>query len=231
MKLAVMQPYFLPYLGYFQLMAAVDKFVVYDDVNFIKRGWINRNRILLNGQEHLFVIPLRRASQNQRINEVALARDRPWRQKLLTTFRHAYRRAPQFYEIFPVISEIVNYPEESLNEYLHNSLRRIKSFLGIGAEVVRSSAIYENRSLKGQERILDICRQEKASVYFNLSGGKQIYDQELFRANGITLRFLEPPQISYEQFGAPFLPSLSIVDVLMFNAVKKIQSEFLYGKH
>ncbi|HEV3147205.1 MAG TPA: WbqC family protein [Chthoniobacterales bacterium] len=227
MKLAIMQPYFLPYIGYFQLMAAADRFVVYDDVNFIRRGWINRNRILLHGYEHLFVIPLRGASQNRRINEIALVTKTTWREKLLSTIRHAYRQAPEFREVFPLVSDIVNFAEEGLAGYLLNSLRMIKSYLAIRTELIPTSAIYGNRSLKGHDRILDICRQEQASIYLNLSGGKGLYDPELFRANGIALRFLEPTEINYDQFGGPFRGCLSIVDVLMFNSPEKIKSVFL----
>ena len=228
MKLAIMQPYFLPYIGYFQLMAAADRFVIYDDVNFIKGGWINRNRILLNGKEHPFVIPLRAASPNRRINEISLISGMGWREKLLRTFRHAYHQARQFPAVFPLISTIVNFREESLAEYLLHSLRLIKSYLAIRTELVPTSGSYGNESLKGQARVLDICRREKASVYLNLSGGKELYDPERFQANGIALRFLGPPEISYDQFGGPFRPNLSIIDVLMFNPVEKIQS-WLFG--
>jgi WbqC-like protein len=229
MKLAIMQPYFLPYLGYFQLMAAVDKFVIYDDVRFIQRGWINRNRILLHGNEHLFVIPLRGASQNQRINQIELLPEAKWREKLLQTLRHAYHRAPKFKSAFPLVYEIINFAEQNLAAYLLNSLRMIKSYLSIETDLVPSSAIYQNQSLKGQARILDICQREKASVYLNLSGGKNLYDPESFRRYGITLRFLESAPIRYQQFDSEFYPSLSIVDMLMFNSregAKNLLSQF-----
>ena len=227
MKLAVMQPYFLPYIGYYQLMAAADKFLLYDDVNFIKGGWINRNRILLDDQEYLFVIPLCGASQTRLINEIDLMPETNWRTRLLKTIRHAYRRAPEFERVFPILSEIVNFTENNLSRYLRNSLQRIKDYLTIRTELIPSSAIYDNRSLKGQDRILDICRQEQASVYLNLSGGRELYDPDIFRAKGIVLRFLEEPEIRYEQLSDPFRARLSIIDVLMCNSVKKIQSDFL----
>jgi hypothetical protein len=230
MKLAIMQPYFLPYIGYFQLMAAADRFVVYDDVNFIPRGWINRNRILLHGQEHLFVIPLRGASQNRRINEIALVPETTWREKLVSTIRHAYHQAPEFAAVFPLVREIVDCAEESLAGYLLNSLRLLTNYLGISTQLVPTAATYANQSLKGQDRIIDICRQEQASIYLNLGGGKVLYDPDFFRAHGIALHFLEPPDIKYMQFDDPFRPSLSIVDVLMFNPREKIKSVFLQTK-
>ena len=151
---------------------------------FIKGGWINRNRILFNGQEHLFVIPLRGASQNRRINEIELVPETSWRTKLLKTIRHAYRQAPEFEKVFPLISEIVNFDERNLSRYLLSSLQRMTDYLSIETELVPTSSIYGNRSLKGQDRILDICRQEQASVYLNLSGGRELYDPDMFRANG-----------------------------------------------
>jgi len=222
-----MQPYFLPYIGYFQLMAAVDKFVIYDDVNFIKRGWVNRNRILLYGRAHSIVIPLQSASQNRRINEIELVSERSWRTRMLKTVRHAYSKAPQFENVFALVSTIVNFDEDNLSRYLFNTLKSIRDYLGIKTELVPTSAIYANRSLKGQTRILDICRRERASVYLNLSGGEELYGEDIFCADGVALRFLAPPEIRYRQFGDSFQPNLSIVDVLMFNPIKKITSIFL----
>jgi WbqC-like protein family len=218
MKLGIMQPYFLPYIGYFQLMAAVDKFVAYDDVNFIKGGWINRNRILLNGHEHLFTVPLVKASPNRLINEIELVGRTGWKRKLMDTLDQAYRQAPYFQQVLPLIREIVHYHEQSLSKYLVHGLSKIKTYLDIATELVPSSSKYDNRNLKGEERVLDICRQERATVYINPAGGHALYDPEHFRANGVSLRFLEPRPIEYRQSGSEFHPWLSILDVLMFNS-------------
>jgi hypothetical protein len=222
-KLAVMQPYFLPYLGYFQLMAAVDKFVIYDDVAFIKRGWINRNRILVRDREHLLSLPLRRASQNRLINEISLDSDLRWRKKLLDTIRHAYRRAPQFTDVFPLVRGILECAEENLAQYLHHSLCTVKDYLAIQCRLIPTSAIYDNRGLKGEARILDICGREKATEYFNPSGGTELYDRETFRACGVALHFLEAGTPEYPQFGDVYRPRLSIIDVLMFNPLEKVK--------
>ena len=225
MKLAVMQPYFLPYLGYFQLMAAVDQFVLYDDVNFKKRGWINRNRLLLNEKEHLFTAPLRAASQNRRINEIELQEDRVWRQKLVRTIRQAYQQAPQFDAVYPLISDIVLFPENNLSRYLKNGLARVKTYLGISTKLIPSSGIYANAELKGEKRILDICRQAGATLYLNAAGGRDLYDSKTFRERGVTLRFLESEPYVYRQQGPVFYPSLSIMDVLMFNSPAEVKSQ------
>jgi WbqC-like protein family len=224
MKLAIMQPYFLPYLGYFQLMAAVDRFVVYDDVRFIKRGWINRNRILLKGRDHLFTVPLHEVSQNRNINEIELVAEKVWKEKLLRTIKLAYSRAPCFPEIFPLLSAIINFAERNLAAFLLNALLTVRSYLDISTQIVTTSGIYQNRELTGAARILDICRKEGATIYVNASGGRTLYEADMFQAHEIALRFVEPLELRYKQFGRYFQPSLSIIDVLMFNSREETRS-------
>lgn len=224
MKLAIMQPYFLPYLGYFQLMAAVDKFVVYDDVQFIKGGWINRNRILLDGRAHFITVPLLGASPNRRINEIELAPRSRWREKILKTTGLAYRSAPQYEKVLPLLRAIIEFPAERLADYLFLSLVRLKDYLNLATELIASSNRYGNEVLKGRERVLDICRQEKAGLYINAPGGRELYDASAFSERGVDLRFLESTPIEYRQGTSEFCPSLSIVDVLMFNSPAEVKS-------
>lgn len=226
--IAIMQPYFLPYIGYFQLMAAVDKFVVLDDVNFINRGWINRNRLLLNGVAHTFTVPLRGASQNKLICEIELDDDQGWREKLLRTIRQAYGKAPCYAQAYPLMESLINYSSVRLDEFLLNSLREIVRYLSLEVEIVSSSRIYKNTHLKGQERILDICRQERASVYINPIGGVDLYGRASFLEQGTQLYFLRSRPISYPQEKGEHVLWLSILDVLMFNepsAVRRLLAE------
>src|SRR4051794_29590986 len=181
MKLAVMQPYFLPYIGYFQLMAAVDRFVIFDDVSFINRGWVNRNRILIGGKDHMMTVPLKGASQNLQIRQLDVAGDLPWRTKLLRSVEQAYKRAPYFDETWPLACEIVDCAEQNLAAYLAHGLVAVRQWLGIECEMVMSSAVYGNGDLKGEARIRDICRREGATEYFNLPGGKSLYDAATFQ--------------------------------------------------
>lgn len=228
MKLAIMQPYFLPYIGYFQLMAAVDKFVVLDDVNYINRGWVNRNRLLLNGVAHTFTVPLRGASQNRLICEIELDDAQGWREKLLRTLRQAYRRAPCYVQASALLESIINYPSVRLDELLLNSIREVACYLSLEVEIVASSRIYLNTHLKGQERILDICREEQASIYINPIGGVDLYDRANFLEQGTQLYFLRSRPISYSQGKGEHVPWLSILDVLMFNepsAVRRLLTE------
>lgn len=226
--IAVMQPYFLPYIGYFQLMAAADKFVLLDDVSFIRRGWINRNRLLLDGVPHTFTVPLRGASQNRLICEIELDGERGWREKRLRTIRQAYGKAPCYARAYSLMENLIHYPSSRLDEFLLNSLREVARYLSLEVEIVSTSRIYENAHLKGQERILDICRQEQAQVYINPIGGVGLYDRARFSQQGLRLNFLRSRPVPYSQGKGEHVAGLSIMDVLMFNeptAVRRLLAE------
>lgn len=215
--IAIMQPYFLPYLGYFQLMAAAEKFVVFDDVHYINRGWVNRNRLLLDGAAHTFTAPLRGASQNLLICEIELVDEQGWRGKLLRTIRQAYAKAPCYAEVSVLMERLITYPSLRLDEFLLNSLREIASYLALEVEIESTSRVYGDSYLNGQERILDICRQEHADIYINPIGGEGLYDRAYFKEQGVQLKFLRSRPVSYPQGKGEFVPWLSILDVLMFN--------------
>lgn len=225
MTLAIMQPYFLPYIGYVQLMNAVDTFVLYDDVAFINRGWVNRNKLLINGQEYMFTVPLRDASQNKRINEVHLADDPKWRGKLLKTIEQGYRKAPNYQTVMPLTEKIVNFATDSIADLIYFSLVELSQYIGLPTRLVQSSSIYNNTDLKAQDRILDICRQEAATRYINPIGGTELYDKPTFEQAGIKLNFIKANRIEYPQGNRPeFIPWLSILDVLMFNDIPTVQA-------
>lgn len=227
-KIAIMQPYFLPFIGYFQLINAVDRFVIFDDVNFIKRGWINRNRILVNGKDHFITIPLKQASQNKSIIDTFISDDNKWQSKLLKTIELAYKHAPQFNIVFPLFENIIQNPEKNISRFIHYSWLNLNQFLGIQTQIIASSSIYNNKHLKAQERILDICLQEKAVQYINPSGGMELYSKEAFIKNQIDLRFLKTLSFEYKQFSGEFIPSLSIIDVMMFMEKKELLTALNY---
>lgn len=226
MKIAVMQPYLFPYIGYFQLLNAVDKFVIFDDVNFIKKGWINRNNILVNRQKYLFTVPLIDASQNKLIKEIEIAGG-DWQGKFLKTLAQSYKKAPFFDETFALVEKIALSSEPLIAKLIFRSLLVFKDALKINTEIVPSSEIYNNRELKAQDRILDICKQEKATEYVNPAGGTQLYDRRIFAENGVKLFFLKTQPFSYGQFGDEFVPYLSIIDVLMFNGTAQTRELLL----
>ncbi len=215
MKLAIMQPYFVPYLGYWQLLNAVDRFVIYDDVNFIKGGWINRNRILINGKPNYITVPLYQASPNKLICDISLQPSSIWRKKMIKSIANTYRKAPFFSEVFPIIEQTICYKTDNLADFLVHQLKAMTAFLGIKTELVESSRYYKNHNLTGQDRILDICKREGANVYINLQGGQALYDAEAFRQPGMDLCFIVMQHVPYAQRSAGFATSLSLIDALM----------------
>ncbi len=223
MKLAIMQPYFFPYIGYFQLINAVDLFILYDNIKYTKKGWINRNRILQNGRDALFSLPLQNASDSQTIVERRLSSNFS-RAKLLNQIIGAYRRAPYFEATIPLIRHIVQRDETNLFDYLHHSLLRTCEHLGITTTILVSSKINIDHTLRSQEKVLALCAAVGASHYINSIGGTSLYSKDVFSEHGVDLQFIQSHPFEYPQFGNPFVPSLSIIDVLMFNPLDTIQN-------
>ncbi|MEJ5994828.1 WbqC family protein [Pedobacter sp. Du54] len=223
MVVAIMQPYFLPYIGYFQLISAVDKFVIYDNIQFTKKGWINRNRILVNGKDETISLPLKKDSDFLDVYERVIASSffESEKAKLLRKIEAAYRKALMFQTVFPIVEEIFNYNNPNLFEFIHHSVVRICSYLDINTEIVISSTIPTDSSLKSQGKVLAICQQLNATKYINAIGGKELYSKEEFQDRSIVLQFLRANEIEYKQFGDNFIPFLSILDLMMFNTKKK----------
>lgn len=221
MKLGVMQPYFLPYIGYFQLISAVDTFVVYDNIKYTKRGWINRNRMLQNGSDVPFSLPLKKDSDSLHVVQRQLASDFD-HDKLLSRFRGAYARAPFFAHTYPLLERIVTYQDNNLFRYIHHALVETCAHLGIGTTIRVSSDVKIDHHLRGQDKLLALCHALGANTYINPIGGTNLYRREEFAAHGIELKFIRSKLFEYPQFGAPFVPWLSILDVMMFNAPERI---------
>lgn len=222
MRVAINQPYFLPYIGYFQLIAATDLFVVYDRIKYTKKGWINRNRFLLNGADAMFSLPLRKGPDSLDIVERSLAPEFD-RGRLLLQLAGAYRKAPQFAPTFELLERVVRHPDDNLFGYLHHALLETCRHLGIGTGIRVSSTIAYDNALKGQDKVLAICAALGARDYVNAIGGTGLYASEDFAARGVTLHFLRARPFEYPQFGAPFVPWLSIIDVLMFNPLDEVR--------
>jgi WbqC-like protein family len=222
MKLGVMQPYFLPYIGYFQLIAAVDSFIVYDNIQYTKHGWINRNRLLRNGEPALFSLPLKRASDFAAVRERELAVDfKP--EKLLNQFVGAYRKAPYFGATMPLIEEILRCGETNLFRLLHGSIERLCRHLNIETPITISSDVAIDHGLTKQDKVLALCREIRAETYVNAIGGVELYSPEGFRSAGVELRFIRTKPSEYAQFDNEFVPALSILDVLMFNSLEAVR--------
>lgn len=212
-----MQPYFLPYIGYWQLLAAVDRFVVYDNIQYAKKGWINRNRFLRNGADAFFTVPLKKGSDFLKVADRSIADDFDPK-TLLNPLAAAYRKAPFFGAAFPVIETIVAAAPRNLFEYLHHSLVATANYLEIQTPIVVSSTVAIDHGLKAERKVLAICQALGATRYVNAIGGRELYSAPAFAEQGIDLKFIESRPVTYRQYDNPFVPGLSIVDVMMFNS-------------
>ena len=223
MRLGIMQPYFLPYIGYFQLIASVNQFILYDNIKYTKKGWINRNRMLVNGAAAMFSLPLKKGSDFLNVAERELAAEFD-PSKLLNQFKGAYCRAPQFDITNPVLERIVQHEEVNLFRYIHHSIVQLCEHLGINTEIRISSEILIDHELKGQDKVLALCEAVSADIYINTIGGVELYAKDKFRIQGIDLQFIKTKPFEYAQFMDVFVPSLSIVDVLMFNPLNEVRA-------
>ncbi|MFG5857245.1 MULTISPECIES: WbqC family protein [Dysgonomonas] len=222
MILGIMQPYFMPYIGYFQLLNAVDKYVIYDNAKYTKKGWINRNRILQNNKDTLISISVEKDSDYLDIKDRSVA-DSFDKRKLINQIRESYRKAPYFEQVMPIVEDIINYEEKNLFLYIYNSIKEVCKFLNIHTEIIISSTIDVDQTLAGQDRVIAICKTLGAEDYYNAIGGQELYQPKDFEKEGINLRFLSSNLVTYKQFNNDFIPWLSIIDVMMFNSLAEIQ--------
>lgn len=224
----VTQPYLFPHIGYFQLIQSVDRFVLYDDVSFIKRGWINRNKILVNSKSYMFTIPCKGASQNIKINKVELFDEsHKALNKLVSTIKHSYSKAPQYEVVLSLIESIISIETNSIVELIQRSLTSILEYLDINKIILRSSEQFTHLTqLDRSDRLIQICKELKADQYINTPGGKDLYNKAYFNSKGIKLSFIESNKIRYKQYNNPFVPDLSIIDILMFNDKEKVKEMF-----
>ena len=217
-----MQPYFFPYIGYFQLLKSVDKFIFYDDVNYIKGGWINRNRLFLAGAVRYITIPLEDASSFKKINEISSKKDGKWRKKILSSIEQSYSKSAFYKPVRDLVENALDDSTESLAVFAKRSIKLVVGYIGMDTNFVESSEIYKNQEKNGIDRIIDVCRIEKSNEYWNLPGGREIYCPGVFKQENIDLKFVNASIENYQQNSDEFIPGLSIIDVLMHNEPFKI---------
>jgi len=217
MILGAMQPYFMPYIGYFQLMKAVDKYVIFNDGNYIRHGWVARNYILLGQEKRMFILTLQGASSNRLFMEIQILDNFVKLRKTLETY---YAKAPFFKPVMELMNAIFSFPEKRLDLFIKNSFELILSYLNIKTELLLSSDLKKDNSLKGKYRAMEFCRVLNANIYYNAIGGQSLYDKNEFKENGISLYFVKTNEnLQYKQFSnTAFVPNLSMIDVLMFNS-------------
>lgn len=217
-RVAIMQPYFMPYIGYFQLINSVDEFVIYDTIQYTKKGWINRNRILVNGKDYLITIPIKKGSDYLDVNQRYLADTKTVDLKrILQVLETTYKRAPYFTDAFPIIEKCILNDKINLFEFIYDSVIDLISYLNIKTKITKSSEIQIDHTLRSNNKVLAICKEQKADVYINAIGGRELYNRDEFMQHGITLKFIKSNPIIYSQYKNDFVPWLSIIDVLMFN--------------
>ena len=233
MTIAVMQPYLFPYLGYYQLAGAVDTFVFFDDVNFINKGWINRNRILQQNDAYKFTLPLSKASQNRLINEIEISDYDKWRKDFLKLVEFNYKKAPCFSFFYEWLQKFLHGKDYRLiSELAADSVSHIATLLGLPTRFLLSGELNykSDQTPSGQEKILRICEILEADRYINPQNGVDIYEEDGFHDRKIILKFLKMDDVVYNQFDKEkFIPALSIIDVMMFNdleQVKKLMTKY-----
>lgn len=231
MRIGIMQPYFLPYIGYFQLINAVDQFVVYDNIKYTKKGWINRNRVLMNGKDQFITLPLKKDSDYLPVNERYLSDHSDVEiQKTFRKLKENYVKAPNFGKGIALAEEILFFDERNLFEFIYHSLRVICTYLEISTPLIVSSSIQIDLSLKGEEKVLAYCKALGATDYLNPIGGLELYSFQNFQKEGLDLGFLKSTPVKYKQFTNEYIPWLSIIDVIMFNQKPEVQ-EMITNKY
>jgi len=229
MKVAIMQPYFLPYLGYLQLIKSVDRFVIYDTIKYTKKGWINRNRYLTNNEPTIFSIPIKKDSDYLNINQRILSDNYlDYNKKTLRKIEQSYKKAPNFNEIFPMISDIFLFDKtNNLFDFIFNSIEVLVNYLEIKTPLIKSSEIDgDDTILKAKVRVVNICNQLSADEYINPKGGTDLYSKEVFQKYGLNLNFHKINEIEYQQFSNPYVPYLSILDTMMFTDAHSLLNEY-----
>jgi hypothetical protein len=219
-----MQPYVFPYIGYFQLIYATDKFVFYDDVDFIKGGWINRNKILINKKEHLFTVPLKEASSFNLINETVLhpVIYQKWKTKFLKSLSQTYCKAKYFNEVFPIIQKVFE-SKNDISNLAMESILEFMDYLDVERDFYLSSRDFpDTKGMERANRIIEITNRLGGDSYINMPGGKKLYGKEFFAEHKIKLEFLQPSISVYDQNMNGFVPGLSIIDILMYCSKRQV---------
>jgi hypothetical protein len=215
---AVMQPYLFPYIGYYQLVYASDYFIFYDDVSFIKQGYINRNNILVNGKQQRITLPVTGASSNTNINELTFQNSR----KLIKTLEQTYRKSRYFQEVFPSIKRILELENRCVSRINYLSIKYVFDYLGIDKIFQFSSKLDYSREMNRSDRLIEMTKVNSCEQYINSLGGYELYDKIYFKSHGVRLSFLEAGIFEYGQGVDDFVPYLSMIDILMHCSKEEI---------
>ncbi|MFJ3487677.1 WbqC family protein [Pseudomonas sp. NPDC090202] len=223
--IAMMQPYLFPYLGYFQLINTADVFVLGDDLQYIRSGWVNRNRILANGEPKLITFPLKKDRFELPINQRQLCDTfSDEAERLIRQIESSYRKAPCFAQVMPLIEHLIRYPERNIAHYTEHAVREICAYMGITTPIVLGSVLNLGTPADKQDRVIRIAKVFASTTFINPEGGSVLYDRPHFAKHGLDVHFFRMGPVEYPQFKQPFVAKLSIIDVLMFNNVEQVHS-------
>jgi hypothetical protein len=223
MILAIMQPYYFPYIGYFQLMAACDEFVIYDDVQYSKGGWANRNRILHDHKVAWLTLPVGNAPLGSSYREKTYLLGPAQRRSHLARIAAAYRKAPMFDAVYPLVESLMAFEDDRVAGFNAHLVSSLAGLLGLQCRLHLGSDFDNPSGERGQQRILQLCKRLGADTYLNAIGGTALYQEPDFTSAGISLRFLRPVARPYPQAAREFSPFLSILDVLMHNPLDQVR--------
>jgi hypothetical protein len=233
--IAVMQPYLFPYLGYFQLIAAADVFVLGDDLQYVRSGWVNRNRILHNDEARLITFPLKKDRFQLQINQRQLCDHfSDEAERLIRLIAESYQQAPYFAQVMPLVERLIHFPQQNISLYAEHAIREMCAYLHIVTPIMRSSDLILGSPADKQERIIRIAHTFEATTFITPEGGSVVYDRDHFARNRLLVRFFRMNPVEYRQFRQPFVANLSIIDVLMFNCVEQVQqmlTQYRLDKH
>ena len=225
-SIAIMQPYFFPYIGYFHLIEASDKIVFYDDVNYIKGGWINRNRILHYKSDFLFTIPVEKASSNKLIKEVRPIINYDSTNKFFAQIKNTYRKAPYYGEVFEILKAVLSQQYINIADLAIKSITSVYNYLDKDIQWTKSSVFSpETKGLARADRLIQITKDLYCQNFINAAGGQELYQREYFINKGVNLYFVKSQKVEYNQFGNDFIPWLSIIDILMFNDIESVKEQ------
>ena len=215
MRIAILQPGYLPWLGFFDQLWRSDRFVIYDDVQYTRRDWRSRNRIKTPKGELWLSVPIvNRGRFHQLINEAEIDYSQNWTHKHLGTITNSYHRTPYFEKYYPKLAEVFNLKPKYLLELDMSLIHICADWLNINAEIIFSSKL--NISGNSTERLVKICQHLKATHYLTGNAAKDYLDESMFSKANIELEYHDYKHPFYKQLYPPFIPYLSIVD-LLFN--------------
>jgi len=231
MKVALMQPYFFPYLGYFQLIHSVDEFIIFDQAQHIRRSWITRNRILNAHKESIYInVPVCRAQRETIIKDIQINNDINWQEKIIQQLLY-YKDAPNFTNVMEFVKECLSIKCDNVGQLNTSLLRMTCNLLNIDTHITVLSEKFPSidEAKEADEWGIKVSQALNASTYINAIGGKEFYDQQKYNEEGLDIQFINPILAPYKQFNHEFVPGLSIVDILMFNEISKIKE--MIGLH